>query len=415
MKQLTLSILFLSTLATLIQAATPNTNQIETLTLEQALELAERLQPELAEAKALSEAAEGRAKQAGTFPNLDVIARMESARFRDPASQAELPVGISQAIPLGGRLGKAREAEKLERDRRTHELEARRRDLRKRVHSGFATALYQEKAFQTQRDFVADTGKLAATTKARVNAGDALREELARSEMELVRAQVELRRAEALSEHAMVELKAAIGDPGLPVKTLVGSLDAIFEIPTLETLAANLSGHPEVASAVAAVRVRQAQVDLAKAERIPDVRVEALYRRLEASKENAFDIGLMIPLPLFDRNQGRLREARAEVAAAEARSRSTQNALRVRLHDAHAQLTTALANSRALNADVLPRADLVLKATEARFAAGDIGLAELLPVRRDWAAVRLTYLESLRDVMQAWAQVSAYLKPPVRK
>jgi len=170
-----------------------------------------------------------------------------------------------------------------------------------------------------------------------------------------------------------------------------------------------------VASAVAAVRVRQAQVDLAKAERIPDVRVEALYRRLEASKENAFDIGLMIPLPLFDRNQGRLREARAEVAAAEARSRSTQNALRVRLHDAHAQLTTALANSRALNADVLPRADLVLKATEARFAAGDIGLAELLPVRRDWAAVRLTYLESLRDVMQAWAQVSAYLKPPVRK
>jgi cobalt-zinc-cadmium efflux system outer membrane protein len=133
---------------------------------------------------------------------------------------------------------------------------------------------------------------------------------------------------------------------------------------------------------------------------------------LESSKENAFDVGLIIPLPLFDRNQGRLREARAEVAAAEARSRSTQNALSVRLHEAHAQLATALANSRTLNAEVLPRADIVLKATEARFAVGDIGLTELLPVRRDWAAVQLTYLESLRDVMQAWAEVSAYMKSP---
>ena len=48
----------------------------------------------------------------------------------------------------------------------------------------------------------------------------------------------------------------------------------------------------------------------------------------------------------------------------------------------------------------------------ARHRAGDISLGEVLPVRRDWAAVQLTYLESLRDVMQAWAQVSGYLKSP---
>jgi hypothetical protein len=32
-----------------------------------------------------------------------------------------------------------------------------------------------------------------------------------------------------------------------------------------------------------------------------------------------------------------------------------------------------------------------------------------LPVRRDWAAVQLSYLESLRDVMQAWAALSPYV------
>lgn len=386
--------------------AIASTNQVDALTLEQVFDLAERLQPELVEAKALIEAAEGRAQQAGAFPNPAAIARMESARINGrTAGEAEYIAGVSQPVPLGGRLGKARDAEQLERDRRSKGLEVRRRDLRKRVHSAFATALYQEQAFQMQGEIAASDEQVVATTKARVNAGDALREELARAEMELIRAQVELRRSDAMREHAMVELKAAIGDPSLSVKTLTGTLEMAFEIPTLETLTASLSASPEVALAGAEVRARQVRVDLAKAERIPDVRVEVLYRRLEASRENSFDFGLSIPLPLFDRNQGKLREAHAEVAAAEARSRSTRNALSVRLHESHAQLTTALDNSRALKREILPRADTVLKTAEARYAAGDIALSELLPVRRDWASVQMNYLESLRDVMQAWAEL----------
>lgn len=384
----------------------PRENHVEALTLEQAFDLAERLQPELAEAKALIEAADGRAKQAGVFPNPTALARMESARLAGrPTAEAEYLAGISQPIPLGNRLSKARQAEQLERDRRAHELEVRRRDLRKRVHSTFATALYQEQAFQLQEKLVASWKRFVETTKARVEAGDIPREELARAEIELLRAEVELKRSHAMRKHALVELKGAMGDPDLAVKTLSGTLDETFELPALEALVSELSSSPEILSADAGLRVRQAQVDLAKAERIPEVRVEALYRRLQASEENSFDVGLSIPIPLFDRGQGRLRAARAEVAAAEARLRSTRNTLSVRLHEAHAQLTSALAASRTLKTEVLPRADRVLAAHEARFEAGDVSLAELLPVRRDWAAVQLTYLESLREVMQAWAEV----------
>jgi outer membrane protein, heavy metal efflux system len=196
------------------------------------------------------------------------------------------------------------------------------------------------------------------------------------------------------------------------VKSLAGTLEAAFELSALETFTANLSNSPEMLLAGAEVRWREALLDLAKAERVPELRVEALYRRLEASKENAIDIGVSIPIPLFDRGQGRMREARAELSAAEARARSTENALNVRFQEMRDQFATALANSRILRTDVLPRVDSVLKASEARFEAGDISLAELLPVRRDWAAVQLTYLESLRDVMQAWADLSAFLQKP---
>lgn len=395
----------------LLAAETNSTSMrpVENLTLDQALELAERQHPQLAEARALVEAAAGRAQQAGLFPNPEAIVGAQQLPLESGASnQREYVAGIAQPIPLGGRLGKAREAELLDREVRVRGLEVNRRDLRQRVHSAFATALYQEKAFQTQSQIAQSVGQVAATTKARLEAGDAVPEEVARMEMEFARAQVEVQRSQSLREQAMLGLAAAIGDSRLAVKSLAGSLETTFEIPTLELLAANLSARPEVALADASLRASNARIDLAKAERIPDVKVEALYHRLEATKENTFDIGLSIPLPLFNRNQGRLREALAEADAAEARSRMTGNELNLRLCESYVQLTSALAASRALQTEILPRAETVLKSAESRYAAGDTSLADVLPVRRDWAAIQLSHLESLRDVVQAWAQVRSF-------
>jgi outer membrane protein TolC len=40
---------------------------------------------------------------------------------------------------------------------------------------------------------------------------------------------------------------------------------------------------------------------------------------------------------------------------------------------------------------------------QARYAAGDVALSELILARRDASATRMRYLGALRDVMQAWA------------
>ena len=412
MKHLLLTFLFAALAGIPVRAGevstASNAKRVENLTLDQALEMAESLQPEMAEAKARVEAAEGRAQQAGTFPNPDAIVGAQQIPFSGNApNEKEYIAGVAQTIPLSRRLSQARQAELLDREVRVRGLEVKRRDIRKRVHSAFATALYQERAFQTQSEIAQTMVKGVTTTQARLNAGDALPEDVARVEMELARAKVGLARSAALREQSMAALATAIGDPALAVTSLAGTLDAVFEIPTLESLAEGLSANPEALRAEAEVRATTARIDLAKAERIPDIKVEALYHRLEGSRENTVDVGLSIPLPLFNRNQGRLREARAEVAAAEARSRSTQNELGLRLRESYGQLTASLANSHALKTEILSRAEKVLKTAEARYAAGDISLTEILPVRRDWASCQLDYLESLRDVMQAWGELRA--------
>jgi cobalt-zinc-cadmium efflux system outer membrane protein len=387
--------------------------RLENLTLDQALELADQRQPGIAEALARVEAAEGRARQAGAFPNPEAIVGAQQIPLSSrPTGQQEYVAGVGQTIPLGRRLSKARQAELLDREVRARGLEVKRREIHRRVHSAFATALYQESAYQAQVQILQSAQKAVAITQARVEAGDALREDLARVEMEVARTKGEYERTDSLRRQALVALASAIGDATLLLNSVEGTLDATFEVPTLEALVATLAHQPEAAQAEADLRARMAQVDLAKAERIPDVRVELLYHRLQASQADTLDVGLSIPLPLFNRNQGRLREARAEVAAAEARSRMTRNELASGLQESYLRLTAALASRRTFKAELLPKAEIILRGAEARYAQGDLSLAEILPVRRDWALAQLSYLESLREMMQAWAEVAGFLRLP---
>lgn len=403
----------MKTIQLLVSALLAATLTLTNLTLEAALEFAEREHPRLAEARALAEAAGARLQVAGRPANPEAILRAEQLPFKDtPARDRQFVVGVAQTVSTGARLSKAREAGRLEQEALAVRWETVRREVRRRVHAAFATALYQAEARREQAGVAEDYSRLTTVIQARLAAGDAVPEELARAEMELARARTELRRSELLHQQAKEALTAALGVPDTRVVSLEGRLEATLAVPTLEALAASFTEHPEMREARAALRAGEARVELAEAERIPDVTAELLYRRLEATRQDTVDVGLRIPLPLFNSGQARVREARAEAAVAEARVRQTEVELRARIIAAHTELRAALAQSRALKEEILPRAEMVLKAAETRHAAGDLALGELLVVRRDAAAVRLSHLESLRDVMRAGAELLIYFKSP---
>jgi len=137
-------------------AASPrHERSIERLTLQQALELAERVHPDFAAAQAQIESAEGRALQAGLFPNPELVSRIESVPVTGRIiERAEYIVGVSQPAPLGQRLAVARRVETLDRDRLGLELEVKRLEIRRRVQSAFATVLYGQRVIQARAEDV---------------------------------------------------------------------------------------------------------------------------------------------------------------------------------------------------------------------------------------------------------------------
>lgn len=385
---------------------------VETLDLARAFDLAERLHPELAQARARIEGAEGRALQSGLLPNPSVVGRMESAPFEErTTADAEYLAGVSQRLPVGGRLGAAREAERLEAERLRKELALRRFELRSRVQGAFATALFAAEVSKVQAETLELARRAVEVARARRQAGDLTADDLARVEMEEARARLEEDKAHGLRELAFVGLAAAVGDPGLRIGSVEGALETTLELPTLESVLAALEGGPYMELARGDVEAARARVDLARAERIPDVTLDLLYRRIGASDTDAFDVGLTVPLPVFDRQQGRLREAKAGVREAEARARAGRGEAVRRVRESHVKLAEAINHTRLVREEILPRAETVLKAAEARHAAGDLSLADILPIRRDYAAVRLAHLEALREVMEAWGELRLFLKP----
>lgn len=395
-----------------VLVAAPAPVKVEGLTLERALAMAREIHPDLAAARALVDAAEGRAHQAGLYPNPVLVGRMESAPFEGgTARNAEFVAGVSQRVPIGGRLGAARDAESLERERRLRESEVRALEVGMRVHAAFAAALYAEEVVRLQTEVARVAERGVAVTRARSEAGDALAEDVARTEIEELRARLELDHAGGLRDLSRAALAAAMGNPLLEIASMEGNLEMALEIPSIEAILKALDDGPYGALARAEVDAIRGRIDQARLERIPDVSLDLFYRRLEHSETDAFDAGLSVALPLFDRNQGRLRELEAEERAARGRAQGRRNEAARQVREAHIRLTEALHHARLLKAEILPRAETVLRGAEVRYTGGDMSLADVLPIRREHASSRLGYLEALREVMEAWAALKPFLDP----
>jgi outer membrane protein, heavy metal efflux system len=397
-------------LLTLALGAAETPRPVASLSLDQALVLAGERHPRLAVARARVEAAGGRVEQSGLWPAPEIIGRIEGAPLRGrTAAEAEYLAGVAQRVPLGGRPEKERElaGQNLRVAEQAWRVEAQ--DVRRRVHGTFATALYLEHA-RTVRQQLADIAdRSLRIAEARVQHGDAVADEVTRTGMELARARLELEHVTRLHAQAREALAGAIGQPGLHIGGVAGELEPVWDVPALEAVLAAIETQPAVTLADAELAASQAAVALARAERIPDVNLELLYRRVEGSQQNALDLGFSMSLPLGRRLEGRRKEVEAGAAAAAAAAQATRVDVESRLREGRAALAAALARARVQRSEFTERSAALLATAETRHRAGDISLVEVLPARRDHVSLRLDYLESLRDALAAWGELATAL------
>jgi cobalt-zinc-cadmium efflux system outer membrane protein len=145
--------------------------------------------------------------------------------------------------------------------------------------------------------------------------------------------------------------------------------------------------------------------DLEEANGIPDLTVSFGAKYHNEVDDGAFVMGISIPIPIFDRNQGATLEARERLAKSKAESRAVWLRVVNRLAETYQRLSSAHMEACDLKTHVLPRAEAAFKASREGFRRGKFDYLSLLDAQRTLVSVNLRHLNALFAYQRARTRV----------
>jgi cobalt-zinc-cadmium efflux system outer membrane protein len=181
-----------------------------------------------------------------------------------------------------------------------------------------------------------------------------------------------------------------------------GYLDRDLEaVPPPETLRARLAANPDLAGREAEIRLRQAALSAEKAARVPDLDAAIGYQRFEEDGTDSLAVGVGVPLPVFDRNQGNIAAAVHELAKAQQERTATEIALASELAENHATLSVAHQRVTTLRANVIPAMEQAFQAAQEGYRQGKYGFLDMLDAQRGLFEARGALIDALSDYHKA--------------
>jgi cobalt-zinc-cadmium efflux system outer membrane protein len=375
------------------------------LTLEQAQELAASKSFAVTAAQRQVDANDGALRQAAAWPNPALNASFEDTRQATRTATAT----VDFPIELGGK--RAARVNAAERARALAQAELS--NVRAGLRADVVRAFFEVLVAQERVALSANSAELAArgadAIGKRVAAGKVSPVDETRARVDQANAQLEAAEALAELQIARQALAALWGDPEPQFGAVQGEIEWMPSRAPSSELTRELDDSPGLLTSRMEVDRRRALVDIERSKGVPDLTVSIGARRDNELGRTQAIVGISMPLPFFDRNQGATYEAlkRAERASDE------HQAARIRalneLRQASTQLGVASASARTLKATVLPAALQAYEAATKGFEAGKFGFLDVIDAQRALLQARARYLTALSTANQAATAIDRLL------
>ncbi|SAI60015.1 metal ion efflux outer membrane protein [Bordetella ansorpii] len=379
----------------------PSASVTGVLTLQQALDRALEDSPLLSAARNEAKAADGLLEQAGLIPNpsLDVSVEDQKKATRTTTTMLSVP------IELGGKRGARTEAARLARDVARLDADASRAEVRASVMAAFfdvAVAQENVRVAGISLDVARQAQRIATQ---RVESGKAAPIERTRADVEVSNARLAERAARIALEDSRRTLVLSWGESTPGFEKVDADLDSLPARPSLDELRNSLNASPRMASSRTTVELSQAELEVERSKRFPDITLSAGVARDNEMGRNRGQVGVSIPLPLFDRNQGNvyaasMRAYKAQDVYRDMTARNTSELLQ-----AASRYDLAVASAQEYRDAVLPGAAQAFDAARKGFEAGKMGYLEVLDAQRALSQGNVSYLNVLAEAYQARAQI----------
>lgn len=216
---------------------------------------------------------------------------------------------------------------------------------------------------------------------------------------------LELRRAERDEANAYQQLARVMGAP-LPSFKSVGESDRPMpNVPEPSLLLNRIGETAELRLAKLQIDQREASLDLEKSQRVPDLTVSVGSQYDERERERVNVVGLSMPIPLFNRNQGNVLAAARRADQARDLRNSSELRLRTEIQIALDQWMTANTEVTSFNQTILPAAQNAVDTATRGFEMGKFNFLDVLDAQRTLISARNQYIQAIAEATDAWVRI----------
>jgi cobalt-zinc-cadmium efflux system outer membrane protein len=396
--------------------AAPMREATGVLTLREALALALTENAELAPFAWQARANEARVLQAGLRlnPELgleveDVLGTGDFKGFRE----AQTTLQLSQVIELGGKRSARTEVASQARDITKSEYELKRVEVLGDVTQRFIQVVASQHALDlalTNRQLAEDALRIV---QERVTAGKGSALEERKAQVALARGELLVGSARHILEASRKKLSSSWRNAQPVFNRAEADLFARKPVPPFEGLVDRISRSPEIIRWVSEKKLREAEIKLADARRVPNVAVGGGIRHLAGPDDVAFVLGFSMPLQLFDRNQGGAAEARALLGRTEAEQKAAEVRLGAVLLGLYEEMARAVQVMDGLQKEIVPKAEDALAISQDGFAQGRFSYLEVLDAQRTLFDIKQEYIQTATAYHQFLVELERLIGQPI--
>lgn len=376
--------------------------------LEELEDLALRSSPALARSASRVGVNQGRWEQVGLWPNPDIGYSGQQLGSRGLAEQQGALVGGE--IVTGHKLALNRQVAAQEIVKSEQEWNAMRLRVLTDVRLAYYDALIAERRSELTRTLHEISQQSVKTAGQLFDAKEGSKIDWLQAQLEAGNAEISMRNAENRLDACWRHLAAVVGVPGLPRRTLVGPLDPpSTHLDWERTVQTLVEVSPEVAAAHAEIDRAGWALDRARAEVIPNIRAQGIVQTDNSVGGTNGMLQVTVPVPIFNRNQGAIAAAEAELAGAKRELMRVELALTARLATVFERYSNASQQYELYSQQLVPHADEQLKLVQKAYAAGEFAYLALLVAQRSYFQTHLARLESLRELRVTVLEVDGML------
>lgn len=372
---------------------------VEYMSIDEAIVRVMEASPRLQSAVTGTDVAKGEELQASFLPNPELSLEAEDFAGNDQfggTNSAEYTLSLNQKIELGGKRDARKKAAQASFAVAQENVSIERLNIIRDVHEAYLKILAETESV----DLAVEQQQLAEdvlnSVNKRVNAA-------AESEIQKSKAEVTLANTLILKEQTSRQLQIARHSLAKlwGAATFNEQLDKSYlfkleEPESYEYYVENLSNLPDMQRLSLESERKDSLYNLAKTERSADPTVSVGVRRFEEGSDNAFLVGLSIPLQVFNKNQGNIAKAQAEIVQTQSDSQQYELNLKQSLFENWQNWKTAYSEASHLKTKLLPAADKSFHLAQSAYERGRFTYLEVLDAQRTLINARDQYLNTLR-------------------